>query len=340
MSTKTTIAAPKVDEFPLDVKFGHKLKDSYAPIAELVEGLLTVDGISCFYGDSNSGKTFAAIDLAAAVARNADWMGRKTLGGTVLYLAAESPRSVDNRVHAYQQHHDVQMQDFVISHSPVNLFRDDKDAKAITKTVQMLEKRSGKKVRLLVVDTLARVSDGANENAGQDMGPVIARIDNIRKACGLHVMLIHHTGKIAEAGARGWSGLRAAVDTEIRVSETAQGCFVEITKNRDLGAKGTRIGFKLDVVEIGLTNFGAVATTCVLSPSEAPKKSKKRGEVEGAVLEHLGDNKAGTTKLQIVRHFDGRYEKGPIYRAIKKLAEEGLLQERAGEIFVAGASGT
>jgi KaiC/GvpD/RAD55 family RecA-like ATPase len=338
MSTTTavtaTTAAAKTEAYPLQLKFGNEVKGGYTPIHELVQGLLTADGISCFYGDSNSGKTFAAIDLAASIARGIDWMGRKTQAGIVLYLAAESPKSVENRVQAYQEHHGVTMPAFVISTSPVNLHKDDKDTQGIIKTIKMLEEEQGQKVRLVVVDTLARVSDGANENSAQDMGPVIARVDAIRKACDVHVMLVHHTGKVADAGARGWSGLRAAVDTEIKVSETTEGRYAEITKNRDLGAKGERIGFKLNVVAIGTTNFGTVATTCVVAPAAAPKKSKKLGEVEGAVLEFVTDA-ASATKVEVVRHFAGRYEKGPIYRAMKKLIEEGILREAAGAVSVA-----
>lgn len=335
MSTTTAITTTtaKTEGYPLQLKFGSEVKGSYTPIHELVQGLLTTDGVSCFYGDSNSGKTFAAIDLAASVARGIDWMGRKTQAGTVLYLAAESPKSVENRVQAYQEHHALEMQTFVIATSPINLHKDDKDTESIIKTIKMLEKEQGQKVRLVVVDTLARVSDGANENSAQDMGPVIARVDAIRKACDVHVMLVHHTGKVADAGARGWSGLRAAVDTEIKVSETSDGRYAEITKNRDLGAKGERIGFRLDVVKIGTTNFGTVATTCVVAPAAAPKQSQKLGEVEGAVLEFV-TQAASAEKLKVTKHFAGRYKKSSIYRAMKNLVGKGILEETDGAMTV------
>ena len=54
------------------------------------KGLTAGDG-SVLYGDSNSGKTLFVIDMAAAVARGARWMGRNTEPGLVVYLAAESP---------------------------------------------------------------------------------------------------------------------------------------------------------------------------------------------------------------------------------------------------------
>lgn len=59
------------------------------------------------------------------------------------------------------------------------------------------------KVRLIVGDTLARLSAGANENLGQDMGLMIRRFGQFRTECKAHFMLIHHSGKSAAAGARG-----------------------------------------------------------------------------------------------------------------------------------------
>lgn len=83
----------------------------------------------------------------------------------------------------------------------------------------MLEKQCRQKARLIVGDTLSRLSAGANESAGQDMGLVVRHFDRIRNECSAHFMLIHHSGKNAAAGARGWSGVRAAVDTEIEVTD-------------------------------------------------------------------------------------------------------------------------
>lgn len=104
-------AEPPHDEYrtppfdrPLDVAFANNLPSIYTPAIELVERLLTVEGGSLVYGASNSGKTFFAIDLACAVARGTRWLGRQTESWLVVYLAAESPSSVQSRLQAYQQH--------------------------------------------------------------------------------------------------------------------------------------------------------------------------------------------------------------------------------------------
>ena len=225
---------PAPPGLPLSVAFADELPEAFTPPDELVEGVLTAGDGSVLYGDSNSGKTFFVIDMAAAVARGARWMGRNTEPGLVVYLAAESPASVRGRLQAYQRHHGVRVPNFAIVQSPIDLFDGDADTEAVIAVVRQLERQRGQKVRLIVGDTLARLSAGANENAGQDMGLVVRRFDRIRTACNAHFLLIHHSGKAAANGARGWSGIRAAVDTEIEVTDSPSGRCAEITKQRDL----------------------------------------------------------------------------------------------------------
>lgn len=312
---------------------------SYAPPDELVEGVLVSEKTSVLYGDSNSGKTFLAIDIAAAVARGIDWQGRRTEQGAVLYLACEAPQSVLNRLAAYRQHHNCVVPSFAVVKRPVNFFQSEVDACAVAELVHEIE-RTGQKVRLVVVDTLARVSSGANENSGEDMGPVMARVDWIREKCHVHVLVIHHCGKNAAAGSRGWSGIRAAIDTEIEVSESVAGRVAEITKERDLGSKGTRLGFRLEPVTLGTTKWGAPSTTCIVVADDAPaaKPTKRMGECEGAVVEYLASKKVGVRKADVVKHFESRYDRGNVYRAIRSLVSIGAAHEGAGLVCIASAA--
>ena len=328
---------PAPPGLPLSVAFADELPEAFTPPDELVEGVLTAGDGSVLYGDSNSGKTFFVIDMAAAVARGARWMGRNTEPGLVVYLAAESPASVRGRLQAYQRHHGVRVPNFAIVQSPIDLFDGDADTEAVIAVVRQLERQRGQKVRLIVGDTLARLSAGANENAGQDMGLVVRRFDRIRTACNAHFLLIHHSGKAAANGARGWSGIRAAVDTEIEVTDSPSGRCAEITKQRDLSTKGERIGFRLDTVTLGTTKWGAAATSCVVVPADAPDKpqGKRVSEVGGAVLEYLRSQPAGKKKREVVEHFQPLYDKSAVYRELKKLVTVGQVLECIGIVTAA-----
>ena len=325
-------------ELPLGIVFAHDLPEDYTPPDELIEGVLTVGAGSVIYGDSNSGKTFLVIDMACAIARGVPWMGRQVEQGLVVYVAAESPASVKGRLQAYQIHHGVKVPNFAIVTAPVNLHSNEIDTEALILAVKQVERLAGMPAKLVVGDTLARLSAGANENSGEDMGLVVQRFDRIRAETGAHFLLIHHSGKDAAKGARGHSSLRAAVDTEIEVQETPAGRCAEVMKQRDLGTKGERIGFHLEQVHVGTTKWGKPASTCVVRSAEAPEKEskgKRMGEVEGAVVEFLAQRKVGVRKAEVAKHFEGRYERSNVYRAIRSLVTAQAVHEAAGMVCIA-----
>ncbi len=340
MSAKVTSTADvQARSFPIDIKYADTLKATRTRISELLEDTLTSDGVSAICGASNVGKTALVVSLAASIALGAKWMNRQTQVGLVLYIAAESPSSVENRVLAYQEHYGLSIPNLVISGSRINLFKDTQGADDIIKTVKLLEKKHDEKVVLVIFDTLSLVIEGANENLGSDMGRVIENLDRIRRACGAHVSVVHHIGKQVDAGMRGWSGLFAAMDTVIMVAATKQGSYAEIVKSRDLGSKGVRFGFGMEAIGIGETTFGKVATACVAVPADAPAKGKCFGRVEAAILnflKELGDGEI--SKVAIVQHFNGKPAKGSVYRAINKLADDSEVVITGDKVVLASAA--
>jgi hypothetical protein len=202
--------------------------------------------------------------------------------------------------------------------------------------VKALENQTGRKVRLIVGDTLARLSAGANENAGQDMGVVVRHFDLIRSETQSHFTLVHHSGKNAAAGARGWSGVRAAVDTEIEITDDVAGRCIEITKQRDLDTKGERIGFRLESVDMGRSKWGKPMTTCIVLPWDAPERkvSKNISEMGGAILEYLRTVGAPTAKRTVAAHFATVYLDTSIYSQIRKLKDKGEVVDSDGLISI------
>ena len=270
--------------------------DGYEPPREIVEGLLAAGGGSLIYGSSSTGKTFLTLDLACATATGATWMGRRTEAGLVVYVAAESPGSVKARLAAYQRRHGRRLQNLVVVQDAVNMLQK-RDTDALIQTIKAAEERVGKKATLIVGDTLARLTSGGDENSGQDMGAVIGNFDRIRGETGAHFLLIHHSGKDREKGARGHSSLRAAVDTEIEVLSTDEdGRWAQVTKQRDLPGLGDRIGFDLEVVEIGASQWGTPVTSCVVSPGSRDGGRGKAAAAAAAKCDAKAKGKAAKAK--------------------------------------------
>lgn len=343
--------APMRDEPPLplvrrlEYVMADQLSDSEDEFDdELIEGVVGRGAMVVLYGDSNCGKTFAAIDMGASVARGVEWLGKPTDTGLVVYLATESPGSVQTRLKAYQRYHGLKVPGFVIVKSPINLYDGEADTTAIIDLVSELESEHGVKVALIFGDTLARLVAGANENSGEDMGVVVRNVDAIRSATGAAFVLIHHSGKDATRGARGWSGLRAATDTEIEVtSDDASGVrTAEITKQRDLPGKGDRLGFRLEPIELGVNRWGTPRGSCVVVPSDAPAKAprvKRLSAAAGAILEFLTQRGTGCLRGALVKHFEKQYPRSTMYREISGLIDAGLLLDAAGIVALPGGPG-
>jgi phage/plasmid primase-like uncharacterized protein len=253
---------------------------------ELIENLMVIGALTVIYGDSNCGKTFLALSMAASIAEGEDWFGRRTDPGLVIYLATESPASVIRRVQAIKKFYGWTLENLVIVQCPLSFYASEGDALDVIELVKQVEIERQMPTRMIVGDTLARLSAGANENSGEDMGPVMARFDRLTHASKAAMLLIHHNGKNQAAGARGWSGIRAHIDTEIEIKSEGDARSLSVTKQRELGGKGDEIGFRLEVVELGTSKFGGTASTCVAVPSDVvPVKKDSKYDQHRKLLE-------------------------------------------------------
>lgn len=105
---------------------------------------------------------------------------------------------------------------------------------------------------------------GGDENSSSDMGSLIQNCDNIRNDTGAHVCLIHHTGKEETRGARGHSSLKAAIDTEIQVSQKNEIIQATILKQRE-GRTGDRLCFSFKGYEVRRDEDNDPVYSCALT---------------------------------------------------------------------------
>lgn len=238
----------------------------------LVKGFLDKGALGLIYGPSNSGKTFAALDMALAVARGADWMGSKTRQGRVVYVAAEAGMSIGRRLAAYRLHHKVTPTDAlqVIPVAPDLL-----DSGQVADLIAAIGKAD-----LVILDTLARSFSG-DENSAAEVGRAVLACDRIRADTGAAVLIVHHSGKDDAKGARGSSALRAAVDVEMSVNNENGHVTIETKKARDGSLDPTKT-FKLEPVEIGRDEDGDPVTSCVVTGTDKTDMSGKRPRLSAA----------------------------------------------------------
>jgi hypothetical protein len=222
----------------------------------LVKGLLQKASHVIAYGPPGGGKTFALLDLAYHVAAGKEWMGHKVHGGPVLYLPFEGGGGLIKRAQALRQKYGDADVPFFIAPASFNL-RELAGRQVLASIIADLPE----KPVLVVIDTLARALVGGDENSAQDVGAFNSAVAALIEATGACVLVVHHSGKNQNAGARGSSALLGAIDTELQISDNR----VTASKQRDVEI-GAPIGFKLVPVVVGLDSDGDEMTSCVVEP--------------------------------------------------------------------------
>ena len=334
------IAAPRRVAPLIPLEWAHLMPDELQAPPQLVEGVLTAGGMSEFYGESNSGKSYLAIHLAICVSLGLPWLGKRTQRHAVIYVAAEGAWSIRLRLAAYRKHYGHRPGKFGLIAAPLSLVDPSTDVEHLIDLVTSTATDLGEPVGLIVVDTVARVLGGGDENAAQDMGRLVSAGDRIREATGAHLLYIHHAGKDTSRGARGHSSLRAALDTEVEVTadEATKTHTAKITKQRDLPSKGERIAARFVPVELGVDQWGGAVTACAVITAEPETASKGPARLTGAmqaVLAYMAGRDAGAKRAVVVDALTQQGMSRPtVYRAINDLLACGLLVTVAGLLYV------
>jgi len=254
---------------------------------------ISVDANDSLYvttGYTLTHNTFVALDMAMALVRGTPWRERRVPAkARVLYIAAEGSGGVGGRIKAYCRQNQIAADglDLSVMYAAPNFMnRED-----ITEVLAAVTAAGG--FDLIIVDTFAQVTPGANENAAEDMGTALGNSRALGEASGAMILLIHHAGKDASKGSRGWSGLKAAADVQIEVIRHEDGTReLHVEKLKD-GEDGLRWGFKLEIVELGVDTDGDPITSCIVLDAELSKPQeagdrkgvKRRGRVENHVLD-------------------------------------------------------
>jgi AAA domain len=235
----------------------------------IIKNVIPNANLGVIYGASGSGKSFFAFEMAAAIARGIEWRGHKTTKSKVCWVAAEGQEDMRKRVAGYCLHHGVDPKEltnlYFVANAP-NMM-ELTDARALVKQIRIQGEFD-----LVVMDTLAQVMPGGNENSGEDMGKVLGHCKEITRLTGAMVELIHHSGKDESRGARGWSGLRAACDFEFEVIRADEERVAIITKLKG-GADGGEFGFRLETIVVGEDDDGDDETTCVVGFTDSSRSS-------------------------------------------------------------------
>ena len=307
-------AAPTVAPTPFAFIHNSQL-DSLPPVAWLLSDLLPREGVSLLTGPSGSGKSFLALDIAAAIAQS----------GTVIYMPNEGYKGYAERKIAWCTHfkRDIPGLYFGSSEQAVSLVNP-LQVQAFIDSVLPL------KPDLVIFDTLAGCIVEGDENSATSMQTMINHCRRIAHTTGAAVLLVHHPGKNNDTE-RGSSAILSGVDMALKLSTSDGVLSLSCKKAKDAEPFATR---RFGLIRVPTRED---RTSCVLVPSsKIDWKKSKLAENQRLVLESLALSlfEDGATFTQLVDATG--LGKSSVYYSLGKLKDRlYVLQDGATYCFTA-----
>jgi hypothetical protein len=234
--------------------------DSIEPPRAVIDGLLYRDGLAWLYGKPATYKSFVALDWAGCVSTGLPWQEHETTQGAVLYLVAEGTAGLAKRVRAWEDYADCTM---LAKFLPVAVqLLNPVDLAAFSALVAELAPV------MVVIDTQARVTVGADENNTMEMGRLVAAADSIRAVCQACVLIVHHEPRGGE-NMRGSIALEGAATSLFRAERDGSRITLKNVRQRDVGEADDIVLHAVPRLEsvviqsneaIGLAGFGHFLT--------------------------------------------------------------------------------
>lgn len=244
------------------------------PPTWIVKGLIPDNALVGLFGQGGSYKSFIALDLALNVATSQlEWAGREIRKpGPVVIVQGEG--TVQSRALVWQKHRmPIGDRLAVIEGMDLSSAEDTEDVAKQIKAAQ--DDVWFAPPRLIIIDTLARASGGADENSSRDMGKVVAHCDALRRSFGCTVLLVHHTPKSNNSW-RGSTAVLFALDTALAVEKQGDlRATIEVSRQKD-GEIGGEYKVEFEIQETGRLVDDDPETSLLMSKVEEVKPEIKR----------------------------------------------------------------
>lgn len=247
----------------LDELYKHPLEIDW-----LIEDIVPSNSVGMIYGASGSGKSHIILSMAAMIANGVPWFDKDTKQGNVLVMAGEGLSGLSRRLKAIEIENNLTIDqgNLHISNRAIGLDTDD-GYKQVEQAINALETPP----ELIFIDTLSRHLMNSEENNNDHMSRFINKLEDIRLQYGCTIILVHHTGKSSNNGARGASALKANIDFsfEVTCTDAKKKCLFSCDKMKDADDDIPAKHFEIKGVDLGMISSKGKAITgaCVIASS-------------------------------------------------------------------------
>lgn len=222
-------------------------------------------------GPYKEGKSFAALELATAVAYGLPFFAKWPIdvSGPVLYIAGEGEMETQQRFEAIKRSRGLGPGKIAIWRDPINL-REPSDRRKLL--VSLMTWR----FVLVIVDTASRC--GAGDEGSEDMPQFVEGITELQKTYPVTFTVIHHTPDSDRNKARGHSSFPAALGSAwIMKKDKKTGRFVLSEAFNRSGPGDSRIAsFTIEPYELGVNEQGR---TCSVGMARYQATTERQDQV-------------------------------------------------------------
>lgn len=281
------------------------------PIPYIVSDLILEGSVNLWYGQFGSKKTWSLLDLAVCVASGKQWLSFDVTPCKVLIVDEESgERRLADRlgsiIRGELAPENVPVNS--VSLAQFNLRDNPNDLNALI----ILISETGAK--LVIIDALADIMLGGDENAVKDTQPVFAGLRKASELTGASFIVIHHSNKLG--GYRGSSAIAGAIDSMLLIQSKPESDLItfKTEKVRD-GKPLTFAG------EANWSDSGFYMTPSDYMASEMLTKAQRY------TLDYFTEN--GDSTLEKLADYAGElYAYQTLKKAIQALVNRGLLTRK------------
>lgn len=281
------------------------------PIAYIVDSLIPEGSVNLWYGHFGSKKTWSLLNLAVCVASGNDWLDFKVNPCKVLIIDEESgERRLGDRIKSIIRGEgtDEDIPLVSVSLAQFNLRNSPDD---LTSLISLITLTGAK---LVIIDALADIMLGGDENSVKDTQPVFAGLRKASEVTGASFIVIHHSNKLG--GYRGSSAIAGAIDNMV---------LIESKPESDV------ITFKTEKVRDGVPmNFAGLARWREEGFSMSPSEYIAGFTITKAqqfTLDYFED-KGNSTLAELVDHAGGLYALETLKKSVQVLINRGLLERK------------
>lgn len=223
------------------------------PPSWLVKDMLPEQAYAMLVGAPGTYKSFIALDIALSIATGkgplwevvgcdpATWPAP-----AVLYCAGEGRPGLANRVKAWELKHNggEPVGNFILADPVPNVNEDWAEFIEGARSMAAL-------YRLIIIDTVGRAMQGANENSQEHASKLTARAEQLTREFGCTVLALHHVGHGNDSRGKGSMEFIGAPDTVLSLTK-AEGlaAHLRVTKQKDGEEWKVPKAIKLEEVQI------------------------------------------------------------------------------------------